>query len=156
MGESENPLLNEFWAEQSTPPEPAPIAGQCLKPTLNDCTSFNRTRIADYASYGQKARVFGTNMFIAAIDNHTSRDAKRVAGSAKVSELSNKNGTSSNTLMSSEQEIECGGASMKLVSGFHKQKQFEEDIQCRLINGDNPTKEGKDPSHLLDCQPLVS
>ncbi|ONI35004.1 hypothetical protein PRUPE_1G509700 [Prunus persica] len=122
MGESENPLLNEFGASQSTPPEPAPIADQCLKPTLDDCTSFNRNRIADYGI-------------------QTSRDAKRVAGSAKISELSNKNRTlSSNTLMSSEQEIECGGASMKLASGFLKQKQFEEDIQCRLINCDTPTK----------------
>ncbi|CAL2235351.1 unnamed protein product [Prunus armeniaca] len=121
MGDSENPLLNEFWASQSTPPEPAPIADQCLKPTLNDCTSFNRNRIADYGI-------------------QTSHDAKRVAGSAKVSELSNKNRTSSNTLMSSEQEIDCAGASMKLVSGFLKQKQFEEDIQCRLINCDTPTK----------------
>ncbi|KAH0989304.1 hypothetical protein GBA52_000787, partial [Prunus armeniaca] len=118
MGELENSLLNEFWAAQSTPPEPAPIAGQCLKLTLNDCTSFNRNRIADNGI-------------------QTSRDAKRVAGSANISELSSKNRTlSSNTLMSSEQEIESAGASMKIASGFLKQKQFEEDIQCRSIHID--------------------
>ncbi|KAL6285227.1 hypothetical protein ACE6H2_009617 [Prunus campanulata] len=122
MGESENPLLNGFWAAQPTPPEPAPIADQCLKPTLDACTSFNRKRIADNGI-------------------QTSSDAKRVARSAKMPQLSNKNRTlSSNTLMSSEQEIECGGASMNLVSGFLKQKQFKEDILCRLISCDTRTK----------------
>ncbi|CAL2235356.1 unnamed protein product [Prunus armeniaca] len=121
MGESENPLLNEFWAAQSSP-QPAGNGDQCLKQTLNACKSFKRKRIADNGI-------------------QTSSDAKRVARSAKMPHLSHKKrALSSNTLMSSEQEIECGGASMKLVSGFLKQKQFKEDIQCRLIGCDTRTK----------------
>lgn len=72
--------------------------------------------------------------YVAGIQTSSS-DAKLVARSAEVPELSNKKtNLSSNTRMSSEQQVECGGGSMKLLSGFGKQKQFSVDTQCRFIS----------------------
>ena len=65
----------------------------------------------------------------------TSSDAKHFAISAKIPELSNKNRTL--VLQYSikfEQEIECGGGYIKLLSGFVNQKKFGGDTPYRFVS----------------------
>jgi len=64
----------------------------------------------------------------------TSSDAKHFAISAKVPEFSNKNRTL--VLQYSvkfEQEIECGGGYIKLLSGFVNQKKFGGDTPYMYV-----------------------
>lgn len=64
----------------------------------------------------------------------TSNDAKHFAISAKIPEFSNKNRTL--VLQYSikfEQDIECGGGYMKLLSGFVNQKKFGGDTPYRCV-----------------------
>lgn len=64
----------------------------------------------------------------------TSTDAKHFAISAKIPEFSNKNRTL--VLQYSvkfEQEIECGGGYIKLLSGFVNQKKFGGDTPYRCV-----------------------
>ncbi|KAM1526439.1 hypothetical protein ACFX10_010759 [Malus domestica] len=66
----------------------------------------------------------------------TSNDAKHFAISAKIPEFSNKNRTL--VLQYSikfEQEIECGGGYIKLMSGFVNQKKFGGDTPYSLMFG---------------------
>lgn len=63
----------------------------------------------------------------------TSADAKHSAISAKIPEFTNKNRTL--VLQYSikfEQEIECGGGYIKLLSGFVNQKKFGGDTPYRF------------------------
>lgn len=65
----------------------------------------------------------------------TSSDAKHFAISAKISEFSNKNRTL--VLQYSikfEQDIECGGGYIKLLSGFVNQKKFGGDTPYRCVD----------------------
>lgn len=65
----------------------------------------------------------------------TTSDAKHFAISAKIPEFSNKNRTL--VLQYSirfEQEIECGGGYIKLLSGFVNQKKFGGDTPYRLVS----------------------
>lgn len=64
----------------------------------------------------------------------TSSDAKHFAISAKIPEFSNKNRTL--VLQYSvkfEQEIECGGGYIKLLSGFVNQKKFGGDTPYMCV-----------------------
>jgi hypothetical protein len=64
----------------------------------------------------------------------TSNDAKHFAISAKIPEFSNKNRTLVfQYSVKFEQEIECGGGYMKLLSGFVNQKKFGGDTPYRCV-----------------------
>jgi hypothetical protein len=64
----------------------------------------------------------------------TSNDAKHFAISAKIPEFSNKNRTLVfQYSIKFEQEIECGGGYMKLLSGFVNQKKFGGDTPYRCV-----------------------
>ena len=63
----------------------------------------------------------------------TYNDAKHYAISAKIPEFSNKNRTLVvQYSVKIEQDIECGGAYIKLLSGYVNQKQFGGDTPYRL------------------------
>lgn len=65
----------------------------------------------------------------------TYNDAKHFAISAKIPELSNKNRTL--VLQYSikfEQDIECGGGYIKLLSGYVNQKKFGGDTPYRFVD----------------------
>ena len=63
----------------------------------------------------------------------TYNDAKHYAISAKIQEFSNKNRTLVvQYSVKIEQDIECGGAYIKLLSGYVNQKQFGGDTPYRL------------------------
>lgn len=65
----------------------------------------------------------------------TYNDAKHFAISAKIEEFSNKNKTL--VLQYSikfEQDIECGGGYIKLLSGYVNQKKFGGDTPYRYVN----------------------
>lgn len=62
----------------------------------------------------------------------TYNDAKHYAISAKIPEFSNKNRTLVvQYSVKIEQDIECGGAYIKLLSGYVNQKQFGGDTPYR-------------------------
>ena len=66
------------------------------------------------------------------VDIQTATDARHSAISAKIPEFSNKNRTL--VLQYSiklEQDIECGGGYIKLISGFVNQKKFGGDTPYR-------------------------
>lgn len=63
----------------------------------------------------------------------TSGDAKHFAISAKIPEFTNKNRTLViQYSIRFEQDIECGGGYMKLLSGFVNQKKFGGDTPYRF------------------------
>lgn len=63
----------------------------------------------------------------------TSTDARHFAISAKIPEFSNKNRTLViQYSIRLEQDIECGGAYIKLLSGFVNQKKFGGDTPYRF------------------------
>lgn len=65
----------------------------------------------------------------------TYNDAKHFAISAKVPEFSNKNRTLViQYSIKFEQEIECGGGYIKLMSGYVNQKKFGGDTPYRSVN----------------------
>lgn len=65
----------------------------------------------------------------------TSNDAKHFAISAKIPEFTNKNRTLVfQYSIKFEQEIECGGGYMKLLSGFVNQKKFGGDTPYRCVS----------------------
>lgn len=64
----------------------------------------------------------------------TSSDAKHFAISAKIPEFTNKNRTLViQYSIKFEQEIECGGGYIKLLSGFVNQKKFGGDTPYRFV-----------------------
>lgn len=65
----------------------------------------------------------------------TYNDAKHFAISAKVPEFSNKNRTLVvQYSIKFEQDIECGGGYIKLLSGYVNQKKFGGDTPYRSVN----------------------
>lgn len=65
----------------------------------------------------------------------TSNDAKHFAISAKVPEFSNKNRTLVvQYSIKFEQDIECGGGYIKLLSGYVNQKKFGGDTPYRFVS----------------------
>lgn len=74
------------------------------------------------------------NIFEFSSGIQTTGDAKHFAISAKIPEFTNKNRTL--VLQYSirfEQEIECGGGYIKLLSGFVNQKKFGGDTPYRFV-----------------------
>ena len=72
--------------------------------------------------------------FVDIVGIQTSSDAKHFAISAKIPEFTNKNRTL--VLQYSvkfEQEIECGGGYIKLLSGFVNQKKFGGDTPYMYV-----------------------
>ena len=72
--------------------------------------------------------------YVGFVGIQTSSDAKHFAISAKIPEFSNKNRTLViQYSIKFEQDIECGGGYIKLLSGFVNQKKFGGDTPYRFV-----------------------